>query len=71
MPLSDRPLDFPLIAHFLMEATSTKASLKQYLIQFFGAGGGDNNNSQVNLAAGTGGRLNIVDAFVMAQGRII
>jgi hypothetical protein len=40
-------------------------------IKFRGAGGGTNPNSPVNLGVGNGGTLNIIDSFVMAQGRII
>jgi hypothetical protein len=40
-------------------------------IKFKGAGGGTDNNNQVDLNVGNGGTLNIIDSFVMAQGRII
>jgi len=40
-------------------------------IKFKGAGGGTDNNNQVGLNVGNGGTLNIIDSFVMAQGRII
>lgn len=40
-------------------------------IKFKGAGGGTDNNNQVGLVVGNGGTLNIIDSFVMAQGRII
>ena len=40
-------------------------------IKFKGAGGGTDNNNQVDLSVGNGGTLNIIDSFVLAQGRII
>lgn len=40
-------------------------------IKFKGAGGGTNQSSPANLNVGNGGTLNIIDSFVMAQGRII
>jgi len=40
-------------------------------IKFKGAGGGTNQSSPANLSVGNGGTLNIIDSFVMAQGRII
>ena len=40
-------------------------------IKFKGAGGGQTQSSPVGLVAGANGTLNIIDSFVMAQGRII
>jgi hypothetical protein len=53
------------------EITGPETGEKTITIQFFGAGGGNDNNNKQGLSAGSGGTLNIIDSFVMAQGRII
>ena len=54
--------------------TTNSAGISVIEIQFVGANGGENNAS--SLSAGlvpstAGGKINIIDTFVMAQGRII
>lgn len=54
-----------------VQSISTNGATSVVTILFKGAGGGTDNNNQVNLDVGAGGTLNIIDSFVMAQGRII
>jgi len=56
----------------IVKSITTTAGTSVVVLQFMGAGGGTNNASQQNLTASTaGGTINIIDTFVMAQGRII
>ena len=55
----------------VVKAITTTGGTSVIIVQFIGADGGTNQASPVGLTAGTGGTLNIIDTFVMAQGRII
>ena len=56
----------------IVKSITTTSGTSVIVLQFIGAGGGTNNSSQQNLTASTaGGTINIIDTFVMAQGRII
>ena len=54
-----------------VESISTNGATSVVTIKFKGAGGGQVQASPVGLVAGANGTLNIIDSFVMAQGRII
>ena len=54
-----------------VESISTNGATSVVTIKFKGAGGGTNQASPSGLVAGANGTLNIIDSFVMAQGRII
>ena len=54
-----------------VESISTNGVTSVVTIKFKGAGGGQVQASPVGLVAGANGTLNIIDSFVMAQGRII
>ena len=55
----------------VVKAITTTGGTSVIIVQFIGADGGTNQASPTALTAGTGGTLNIIDTFVMAQGRII
>ena len=54
-----------------VENISINGATSVITIKFKGAGGGQVQESPVGLVAGANGTLNIIDSFVMAQGRII
>jgi len=54
-----------------VESITTNGATSVVTIKFKGAGGGQVQASPVGLVAGANGTLNIIDSFVMAQGRII
>jgi hypothetical protein len=54
-----------------VESITTNGATSVVTIKFKGAGGGTNQASPSGLVAGANGTLNIIDSFVMAQGRII
>lgn len=57
----------------IVRTITTTGGTSVIQVQFIGAGGGDDTAGAdyAALNAGTGGKLNIIDTFVMAQGRII
>lgn len=61
------------IEGIVLSITDPAAGQSTVIIRFPGAGGGtlQANAGANGLIAGTGGQLNIIDTFVMAQGRII
>ena len=55
----------------VVQSITTNGATSIVGILFKGAGGGTDPDNLVNLNVGAGGTLNIIDSFVMAQGRII
>ena len=54
----------------IVRSITTVAGTSTVVLQFMGAGGGQVQNT-TDLTAGQNGTINIIDTFVMAQGRII
>jgi hypothetical protein len=55
----------------IVESVSAESAGERTVIVSYPGGGGGNTQSSTTLANGTGGTINIIDNFVLAQGRII
>jgi hypothetical protein len=55
----------------IVDSVSAESAGERTVIVSYPGGGGGNTQSSTTLANGTGGTINIIDNFVLAQGRII